>query len=323
MSGRLALVAVGGNSLILDGRHQSVADQWEAAAETCQQIAAMIAAGWTVVVTHGNGPQVGFILRRSELAHHELHEVPLDVCGADTQGAIGYAFQQLLGNQLRSRGIARQVVTIVTQTEVAADDPAFQNPTKPIGSFMDEKTARQRADQDRWVVKEDASRGWRRVVPSPIPVRIVELEAIQRLLEQGFVVVAAGGGGIPVVTSADGSLRGVPAVIDKDLASALLASAIGADLFVITTAVERVALHFGTPRQAWLESLTLEEATRHLTDGIHFAAGSMAPKIKAVVSFLERGGSRAIITDPPHLELALTGKAGTHFRGDRADVRRS
>jgi carbamate kinase len=323
MSARLALVAVGGNSLILDARHQSVADQWKAAAETCQHIAAMIGAGWTVVVTHGNGPQVGFILRRSELARHELHEVPLDVCGADTQGAIGYAFQQLLGNQLRSRGIARQVVTIVTQTEVAAGDPAFGNPTKPIGSFMDEKTAWQRADQDGWVVVEDAGRGWRRVVPSPVPVRIVELPTIQRLLEQGFVVVAAGGGGIPVVMTSDGSLRGVPAVIDKDLASALLASAIGADLFVITTAVERVALHYGKPGQVWLDCVTLEEARRHLTDGVHFAAGSMAPKIRAVVSFLERGGPEAIITDPPHLERALAGEAGTHFLGGRADARRS
>lgn len=310
---RRALVAVGGNSLIQDARHQSVGDQWGAAAETCRHIAAMIEAGWAVVVTHGNGPQVGFILRRSELARHELHEVPLDVCGADTQGAIGYAFQQLLGNELRRRGLPQQVVTIVSQTEVAAHDPAFENPTKPIGSFMDEKTARQRAEQDGWTVMDDARRGWRRVVPSPVPLRIVEQPAIERLLGEGFVVIAAGGGGIPVIVCADGSLRGVPAVIDKDLASALLASAIGADLFVITTAVERVALRFGTPGQTWLDCLTLEEAKRYLSEGTHFAAGSMAPKIKAAVSFLEAGGPRAIITDPPHVEGALAGEAGTHF----------
>jgi carbamate kinase len=314
---------VGGNSLIADARHQSVAEQWGAAAETCRHIAAMIEAGWAVAVTHGNGPQVGFILRRSELARHELHEVPLDVCGADTQGAIGYAFQQLLGNELRRRSVAEQVVTIVSQTVVAASDPAFENPTKPIGSFMDEKTARQRADQDGWTVIDDARRGWRRVVPSPVPLRIVEQPAIERLLEEGFVVIAAGGGGIPVIVRADGSLRGVPAVIDKDLASALLASAIGADLFVITTAVERVALRFGEPGQEWLDCLSLEDARRYLAEGIHFATGSMAPKIRAVVSFLEAGGPRAIITDPPHLESALAGEAGTHFTGGRTGARRS
>lgn len=316
MSGRRALVAVGGNSLIADSQHQSVADQWAAAAVTCRSIAALVEAGWSVVVTHGNGPQVGFVLRRSELARRELHEVPLDVCGADTQGAIGYAFQQLLDNELRQRGIARQVVTIVTQTEVAADDPAFQNPAKPIGSFMDSRTAHRRATGEGWTVAEDAGRGWRRVVPSPLPQRIVEEPAIGGLLEHGFVVIAAGGGGIPVVAGPDGSLRGVAAVIDKDLASALLASEIGADPFVITTAVERVALRFGTPAQEWIDSMSLREAKRLLGEGTHFAPGSMAPKIAAVVSFLERGGSRAIITDPAHLERALAGGAGTHFRRD-------
>ncbi len=319
VSGRRAVVAVGGNSLISDAAHQSVKDQWLAAAETCGHIAAMIEAGWTVVVTHGNGPQVGFILRRSELARRELHEVPLDVCGADTQGAIGYAFQQLLDNELRRRGIATQVVTIVTQTEVAASDPAFDHPTKPIGSFMDEATARQRAGTEGWAIAEDAGRGWRRVVSSPVPVRIVEEPAIIRLLESGFVVVAAGGGGIPVVVSADGSLRGVQAVIDKDLASALLAAAIGADLFVITTAVERVALRFGTPEQEWLDSLSVEAARRLLDEGTSFAAGSMEPKIRAVLAFLDSGGSRAIITDPQHLERALAGRAGTRFIGNGQD----
>lgn len=323
MSGRRALVAIGGNSLISDAAHQSVEDQWLAAAETCGHIAALIEAGWTVVVTHGNGPQVGFILRRSELARGEMHEVPLDVCGADTQGAIGYALQQLLDNELRRRGIGTQVVTVVTQTEVAADDPAFGRPAKPIGSFMDEATARQRAENEGWAVAEDAGRGWRRVVPSPVPVRIVEEAAITRLLESGFVVVAAGGGGIPVVVLPDGSLRGVQAVIDKDLASALLAAAIGADLLVITTAVERVALRFGTPEQEWLDSLSLEEARALLQAGSHFAAGSMEPKIKAVVSFLDNGGSTAIITDPPHLERALAGQAGTRFLGNGQSPRRS
>lgn len=313
MNVRRALVAVGGNSLVTSPEHQSVEDQWQAAAGTCAQIAGMIEAGWNVALTHGNGPQVGFVLRRSELARRELHEVPLDVCGADTQGAIGYAFQQLLDNELRRRGVAVQVVTIVTQTEVSADDPAFQHPAKPIGSFMGERAARVRAEQDGWAVAEDAGRGWRRVVPSPAPVRIVEEQAITRLLGHGFVVIAAGGGGIPVVADAAGSLRGVAAVIDKDLASALLASSIGAELFVITTAVQRVALRYGTPEQEWVDHLHLEQVRRLLAEGVHFAPGSMAPKMRAVVSFLDRGGSRAIITHPADLGRALAGQAGTHI----------
>lgn len=312
MSGRRALVAVGGNSLITDARHQSVADQWRAAAETCRHIATMIGDGWSVVLTHGNGPQVGFMLRRSEIARRELGEEPLDVCGADTQGSIGYAFQQLLDNECRRRGIEGRVVTIVTQAEVSADDPAFAAPSKPIGSFMDEAAARRRAAEDGWAVAEDAGRGWRRVVPSPVPVRIIEEAAVTRLLGDGFTVIAAGGGGIPVVTGPGGMLHGVAAVIDKDLTSALLAAAVRADLMVITTSVERVASRFGTPGQEWLGHLDLPQARRMLAEGGHFAEGSMAPKIRAVVSFLEAGGSRAIITDPSHLEAALAGRAGTH-----------
>jgi carbamate kinase len=315
MDGRTAVIAIGGNSLIKDKYHQTVRDQYIAARETCYQIVNMIRDGWGVTITHGNGPQVGFILRRSELAAHELHEVPMDVCGADTQGAIGYELQQNLYNEFRRHGIDRDTVTLICQTEVAADDPAFAKPSKPIGSFMDAGQADRRRAEG-WDIVEDANRGWRRVVASPQPLRIVELPAIRRLLAAGTVVIAVGGGGIPVVADESGNLSGVAAVIDKDLASALLANEIDADLFVISTAVEKVALEFGTPRQRWVDHLTLAEANRYLAEGRHFAAGSMGPKIQAVVSYLERGGKEALITDPDHLERALAGQTGTRITHD-------
>ena len=315
MIGRTAVIAIGGNSLIKDKYHQTVRDQYIAASETCYHIVNMIKDGWGVAITHGNGPQVGFILRRSELAAHELHEVPLDVCGADTQGAIGYELQQNLYNEFRRYGIDRDTVTLVCQTEVAADDPAFAKPSKPIGSFMDAGQA-DRRQAEGWDIVEDANRGWRRVVASPQPLRIIELPAIRRLLDAGTVIIAVGGGGIPVVADESGNLRGVAAVIDKDLASALLANEIDADLFVISTAVEKVALEFGTPRQRWVDHLTLAEARRYLAEGRHFAAGSMGPKIEAVVSYLERGGQEALITDPANLGRALTGQTGTRITRD-------
>jgi carbamate kinase len=318
MNGRTAVVAIGGNSLIKDKQHQTVRDQYIAAQETGFHIADMIEDGWNVVITHGNGPQVGFILRRSELAAHELHELPLDVCGADSQGAIGYALQQSLGNELRRRGIDRPTATIVCQTEVAADDPAFEHPTKPIGSFMDEETARRRREEG-WELAEDSNRGWRRVVASPKPLRIVELPAIRSLVDAGFVVVTAGGGGIPVTADAEGNLTGVAAVIDKDLASALLANLLGADMLLISTAVEKVALHYGTPEQEWVDCLTLSEARSYLAEGSHFATGSMGPKVQAIVNYLDNGGTEAIVTDPEHVAAALRGETGTRFTLD--DVR--
>jgi carbamate kinase len=311
MKGKRAVVAIGGNSLIKDKTHQTVRDQYIAAGETCWHVASMIRDGWDVVIGHGNGPQVGFILRRSELAAHELHEVPLDVCGADSQGAIGYALVQNLESDFRRLGLDKHAVAVVTQMEVAADDPAFSHPTKPIGSFMDEATAAQRRDRDGWDVVEDAGRGWRRVVASPAPLRIIEEDAIRSLVEDGFVVIAAGGGGIPVVADADGNLTGVAAVIDKDLACALLATRIGAELLLITTAVEQVALDYGTPEQRPVARMTLAEAKERLAEGRHFAAGSMAPKIKAVIQFLEHGGTTALITDPDNVERALAGETGT------------
>ena len=309
---RTAVLAIGGNSLIKDKTHQSVRDQYIAAQETCHHIAAMIEDGWDVAIGHGNGPQVGFILRRSELAAHELHEVPLDVCGADSQGAIGYALQQNLENDLRRKGLGRPVVTLITQVEVAADDPAFAHPSKPIGSFMTEEQATVRREKDAWDVVEDANRGWRRVVSSPKPLRIVEIDAVKTLLAAGAVVITVGGGGIPVVADENGELHGVAAVIDKDLAASLLATLIGAELLLISTAVEKVALNFGKPNQRDLDRMTLSELKAYLAEGTHFAPGSMKPKMEAVAGYLERGGTEAIVTNPENMERALAGETGTH-----------
>jgi len=305
---KTAVVAVGGNALILDKNRQDVEHQIEAVRETSKHIVNMIEQGWNVIVTHGNGPQVGFILRRNELASLELHTTPFDVIGADTQGSIGYMLQQAIGNELRRKGINRPVVTIVTQTIVDRDDPAFHKPEKGIGGFMDEDKAR-KFEAEGWTVAEDAGRGWRRMIASPIPRRIVEQEAIQALTNQGTIVVAVGGGGIPVVEE-DGKLSGARAVIDKDRATSLLASSIGADLLLISTAVEKVAINFNTPQQEWLSRMSLEEAKRYMAEG-HFKPGSMKPKIEAVIDFLSKGGEEALITDPPNIVHALNGETGT------------
>lgn len=307
------VVAIGGNSLITDPQHQTVEDQYLAAAETDHHIAGLVAEGWDVIITHGNGPQIGFILRRSDIASHELHEVPLDVCGADTQGAIGYILQQNLTNDFEKMGIEKGVVTLVTQVEVDAADPAFASPSKPIGSFFSEPDAIRRRDEEGWDIAEDSNRGWRRVVASPVPKRIVEIDAIKTLIDAGLVVIAAGGGGIPVVADGTGALHGVAAVIDKDRASAMLATEVGADLLLISTSVEKVALDFGTPEQRWVSELSLEESKTHLAEGTHFLKGSMAPKIEAVVDFLEAGGGEAIITNPQNLERAMRGETGTRI----------
>lgn len=312
MNQQTAIVAVGGNSLIEDAEHKTVPDQFASTRETTGRIAKMIAHGWEVVITHGNGPQIGFILRRAELAAHVLHRVPLDSCGADTQGAIGYMIQQCLHNDFRRMGIHKHVVTAVTQVVVSADDPAFQNPTKPIGMFLERAEAERRQTEDGWSVIEDAGRGWRRVVPSPRPVEIVERDGIRVLLQAGLVVVAVGGGGIPVVRDETGALSGVEAVIDKDYASALLAERLQVDLFLISTAVDRVALNYGQPGQRWLDRLTVSRARRYLAEG-HFPPGSMGPKIEAAVQFLERGGKKVIITNPESITRALAGQAGTHL----------
>lgn len=306
----VAVVAVGGNSLIKDEKHKTVPDQYEASKESMRHIVDMIEQGWEVVITHGNGPQVGFIHRRSELSAHELHEVPLDFCGADTQGSIGYMFTMALDNEFQTRGMEKKSVAVVTQTIVDRNDKAFEHPTKPIGSFMNEETAKERADKEGWTVVEDAGRGWRRVVASPIPQKIVEAPAIHTLIENGFVVVAVGGGGIPVVRDESGMLTGVEAVIDKDFGSSLLACLINADMFVITTAVEKVAINFNKPNQQWLDHMTAAEARQYIEEG-HFAKGSMLPKIQAILRYLDAGGKKALITNPQNIGRAMRGETGT------------
>ncbi len=312
---RVAVVAIGGNSLIRDAEHRSVEHQYQAAKETTRHIADMIEAGWEVAIGHGNGPQVGFILRRSEIAARVegMHEVPLDVCGADSQGAIGYALQQNLQNWLFQRKIRKDVATVVTQVLVDREDSAFQNPSKPIGGFMDESEARRRAAEMGWSVVEDASRGWRRVVASPLPREIVELDTVKALISAGVVVITVGGGGIPVIDTGNGDYAGTAAVIDKDYASSLLAQSIRADLFLISTAVDKVALNYGKPDQQWLDRITVSEARQYLAEGRHFAKGSMAPKIEAIIWYMEAGGKHAIITTPENIPRALRGEAGTHI----------
>ncbi|MBN1964055.1 MAG: carbamate kinase [Anaerolineae bacterium] len=306
---RTAVVAVGGNALITAKDKVAVQYQWDAVRETCEHIANMIQQGWNVVVTHGNGPQVGFILRRNELAAYEVHTTPLDIIGADTQGSIGYMLQQALDNSLRDLGLNRTVVTVVTQVVVEKDDPAFQHPEKGIGGFMDEAKARE-FEQEGWTVAEDAGRGWRRLIASPQPIHIIEQDVIRSLTEQGVIVVAVGGGGIPVFRNEKGELRGANAVIDKDRASGLLANLIKADLLLISTAVEKVAINFNQPDERWLDRMTLAEAKQYLAEG-HFKPGSMLPKIEAVIDFLEKGGPKALITDPPNIVRALNGETGT------------
>jgi carbamate kinase len=313
MPNKLAVIAIGGNSLISDKAHQTVEDQYHAAKETTYHIADMIEQGWDVAIGHGNGPLVGFILRRSEIAAKAegMHEVPLDVCGADTQGAVGYALQQNLQNELYQRGIKKKVVTVITQVLVDKDDPAFQKPSKPIGGFMDADEAKRRTKEQGWSVVEDAGRGWRRVVASPLPAEIVELETVETLLERGIITITVGGGGIPVIDPGDGNYRGVAAVIDKDYASSLLAQKVKAELFVISTAVEKIALNFGKPDQKWLDKITLAEAKAYLAEGTHFAKGSMAPKIQAIIWYLENGGTQALVTNPENIGRALKGETGT------------
>lgn len=309
MGQKIAVVAVGGNALITDKSKSSIPDQYDAASKTMSYIVDMIAEGWKVVITHGNGPQVGFILRRSELAASELHEVPLEYCGADTQGAIGYMFQQSLHNEFKKRAMSNNAVTVVSQCLVDRDDPAFITPTKPIGSFLDKETAEKRMSQGKTFI-EDSGRGWREVVASPIPQEIIEAPAIQALIDGGLTVIAVGGGGIPVIENEDGHLKGRAAVIDKDFASGLLANNLGAELLLISTAVEKVSLNLNTPEQQDLGQMTVAEAETYIDEG-HFAPGSMLPKIQAIIKFLKEGGKQALITDPQNIKRALAGETGT------------
>jgi carbamate kinase len=310
MASNLCVLAIGGNSLIKDKAKIGLWYQYEAVKETAVYLSDLIEAGMNMVITHGNGPQVGFIYRRGELAVHELPLIPLDICGADTQGAIGYMIEKALLNRFRERGIRKQILAVVTQTVVDRDDPSFARPSKPIGSFMTEEEALAKQKEKGWNVLEDAGRGFRRVVPSPIPKKILEVEALRLLVQQGYVVIAAGGGGIPVTQNAEGDLEGVEAVIDKDLGSSLLARNLGADTFIISTAVDEVYLNFGREDQEALRQVTLSEIKQYLQEG-HFKPGSMKPKVEAIIQFLEGGGKKAIVTSPENLLKAVRGEAGT------------
>lgn len=312
MTEKLAVVAIGGNSLIEDPKDPGIARQWDAVRETCRHLAQMIYEGWHIVISHGNGPQVGYILKRGEIAAKQgVHDVPLDLVVADTQGSIGYMLAQALDNSLRRLGINRTIVPVVTQVIVEADDPAFQNPTKPIGGYLTEEDA-EAYRQEGWTIVDDAGRGLRRVVPSPKPQMIHEINAIKMLMMNNYIVIASGGGGVPVIRNEVGSLRGIYAVIDKDRAASLLANQLRADLFVISTGVEKVCLNFNTPQQKDLDELSLSQAQQYMDEG-HFAPGSMRPKIEAVMSFVRQGGPEAIITNPSNLARALRGETGTRI----------
>jgi len=314
MKAKRAFIAIGGNSLIKSKELQTVEDQHQAIRETVRHVADLIEQGYQVLISHGNGPQVGFIMRRSEVARRVtgLHLVPLVNVVADTQGSIGYQIQQSLNNELSDRGIAEQCVTVVTQVVVDKDDPGFEKPAKPVGEFFDaEQLAEIHRDYPDWTLVEDAGRGFRRVVPSPEPREVVERPVIESLLVSGYHVVTVGGGGIPVVRT-DQGLAGVDAVIDKDLASSLLANQLGADLLIISTAVEQVALNFGAPDQKNIGRMTMAEAQQYIDQG-HFAPGSMLPKIQSALSFLHNGGREVIITAPEFIKEAVTSGRGTHI----------
>jgi carbamate kinase len=315
MTKPLAVVAVGGNALILDERHTALSDQYAAVCACAAHVADMVTAGWNVVLTHGNGPQVGFILRRSEIADGQVPTVPVQYAVGDTQGAIGFMFQNALGNALASRGLHTPVVTLVTQTVVDPKDPAFAKPEKPIGSFMTEEVAQRFAATLGWTVMQDGDRGWRRAIASPQPKRVVEAPLIERLAREGALIIACGGGGIAVEERAGGELRGVEAVIDKDRASALLAIQMKAELFMIPTGVPRVAIRFGKPDQQWLDRISVAQAEAYQAEG-HFGAGSMGPKIEALLAFVKgRPDGRGVITDAESIARALRGETGTWIHG--------
>jgi len=307
-----AVIGVGGNSLIRSPDRRSIAHQYEAVEDTVRSIVDAQVYGWKIVLTHGSGPQVGNVLQRSDVAAAEVITVPIDYAGADIQGAVGYMFCKALANEFEARAIDNQAVALVTMVIVDADDAAFEDPSKPIGPFFDESGAKDRAARFGWIVKEDSGRGWRRFVPSPEPLEIVEVAQISTLIHCGFTVVACGGGGIPVSIDSKGRMKGIEAVVDKDLASSLLATRLGADILLLSTGVPRVAVNFGTSDQRWLDTLTMAEA-QQLQDEQQFDPGSMGPKVEAMLRFLRNGGKRGVITDPYHIPAALDGKAGTQF----------
>ena len=311
----IALVAVGGHAFIQKGEKGTIEEHERNASVLCDQIMLLVERGYNLVLTHGNGPQVGNLLLQQESSTADVPPMPLDVLVAQTEGSLGYVLQQALLNQLRRRGIRRYVETVVTQVVVDAEDPAFQSPSKPIGPFLTEAVAREREATLGWAVREDSGRGWRRLVPSPRPIKVIQRRTVRDSVHKGHIVLAGGGGGIPIVVDPETkAYRGVEAVIDKDLTSAVLAHEIGADLFIILTAVPQVFVDFGTPQERAIGAVTLQEIERLRSEG-HFPKGSMGPKIDAVIEFLVAGGARALVTDPASLNAAMDGRGGTHFIG--------
>ncbi len=309
------MVAIGGNSLIKESGKESIHEQYEAVCRIASNIADLYEEGREVVVTHGNGPQVGIVLRRCEIANEveRLPMVPLVNCVADTQGGIGYQIQQALTNEFITRRMNKKVVTVITQVVVQSDDPNFNNPTKPVGSFytLEQAEELKKAYPD-WAMIEDSGRGYRRVVPSPRPIDIVEKEAIRSLIKAGFVVVAVGGGGIPVIKADNGTYAGIDAVIDKDFATSLLAEQLQAETLIMTTGVPRVFINYGKPDQKALETVSVDETRQYIKEN-HFPPGSMLPKIEASLKFLEKSGAKVIITDPESMKDAINSNAGTHI----------
>ena len=310
--GKKAVIAIGGNSILRAEQKGTIQEQFANTIETAEHVADMIMMGYELVITHGNGPQVGNMLLMSEKTEEILYPLLLDICDSNTQGSMGYMIQQTLGNVLKKRKIKKSVVTVVTQVVVDRNDSAFKKPTKPIGSFYSKENAEKYRKEKKWDIIEDAGRGYRRVVPSPEPLEIVENEVIQKLVDDDVIVIAVGGGGIPVVKEKN-FLKGVEAVIDKDLASSLLASNINAELLLISTNVEKVFLNYNKPNQKGIDRMTVKDAKKYLSEG-HFPPGSMGPKIEAGIRFLEKGGKEVIITSPECIGDALKKRTGTHIR---------
>lgn len=308
--GRRAVVALGGNAITQPGDDGSVAQDYANLERSLDGVVELLERGYDLVVTHGNGPQIGNQMIRSELARDEAPTLPLDVMGADIQGGLGYMIERVMRGKLRKRGLAHRVCCMLTMVEVAADDPAFDDPTKFVGPFYDEEQVEALERERGWIMKEDKGRGWRRVVPSPQPIDVIERQEILALVEGGTVVISGGGGGIPVARTADGDLEGVEGVIDKDLASTVIALAVGAPELFFLTGVERVFLHWGTPQATPLNIVSASQARSYLAEG-QFPPGSMGPKIQAACRFIEGGGSRCLVTDTFKLHEALEGDTGT------------